>query len=152
MPWKKSSPWEQRLELVREMARRKVSFQELCQSFGVSRQTAYKWWLRYRTGRRRALRDKSRRPLVNVVKTSALWRRRVRAARLKHPTWGARKLRHILVHRLGENDAPATATISRWLKGWGPGAWTKEATPRTRAFAQTVARSQGVPRSLDGRL
>ncbi len=119
MPWKKSSPLEQRLDLVRAMARRKVSLQELCREFGISRQTAYKWLLRYRNGRRRALRDKSRRPFANAVKTSFLWLRRVRGARLKHPTWGARKLRHILVQRFGQDEAPATATISRWLKRWG---------------------------------
>ena len=119
MPWKKSSPLEQRLDLVRAMAGRKVSLKELCGKFGVSRQTAYKWLLRYRNGRRRALRDRSRRPFANAVKTSVLWLRRVRRARLKHPTWGARKLRHILVQRFGQDDTPATATISRWLKRWG---------------------------------
>ena len=55
MPWKKSSPAEQRLDLVRRMARRKVSLQELCREFKVSRQTAYKWLARYRQARRRRL-------------------------------------------------------------------------------------------------
>jgi transposase InsO family protein len=119
MPWKKHSVWEQRLDLVRGMARREVSLKELCRKFGVSRQSAYKWRRRYRAGRRRALRDQSRRPLVNVVKTDVLWLRRVRRARLRHPTWGARKLRHVLVQRFKDSDAPATASISRWLKRWG---------------------------------
>lgn len=119
MPWKKTSLFEQRLDFVRQMARRKGPLEALCGRFGISRQTAYKWLDRYRHGRRRALRDKSRRPLFNGIKTGALWLRRVRRARLQHSTWGARKLRHVLVQRFGAMDAPATATISRWLKRWG---------------------------------
>ena len=119
MPWKKTSPVEQRFDLVRQMARGKVSVKELCRGFGISRQTAYKWCARYRAGRLRALKDQSRRPLRSAGQTPFLWLRRVRRARLKHPTWGARKLRHQLAQRFGAKNAPATATISRWLRRWG---------------------------------
>lgn len=119
MPWKKTSCLEQRFDLVRQSARRKISLQELCRRFNISRQTAYKWLARYHQGRRRALQDRSRRPLVNALKTSFVWLRRVRRAREKHPTWGARKLRHTLARRFGPEEAPGTATISRWLKRWG---------------------------------
>ena len=101
------------------MRRRHESLWQICRRFGVSRQTAYKWRARFRAHRHRAFKDKSRRPFVNAVKTDALWLRRVRRARLKHPTWGARKLRHILLKRFDPDGAPATATISRWLKRWG---------------------------------
>lgn len=119
MPWKKSGLSEQRLDLVRQLARRDVAVKELSRRFNVSRQTAYKWLERFRANRRRTLKDKSRRPLFNAVRTEVFWLRRVRRARQKHPTWGARKLRHILIKRFGEEGAPATATISRWLKRWG---------------------------------
>ena len=119
MPWKKTSPLEQRFDLVRQMARGKAVVGQLCRRFGVSRQTAYKWRARYRTGRLRALKNKSRRPLRSAGQTPIGWLRRVRRARLKHPTWGARKLRHQLGQRFGSDRAPSTATISRWLKRWG---------------------------------
>lgn len=119
MPWKQPSLFEQRLELVRQISRRNLPLKVLCRRFGISRQTAYKWLRRYREGRQRALRDKSRRPWFNAVRTEVLWLRRVRRTRRKHPTWGARKLRHVLVQKFGEERAPATATISRWLKRWG---------------------------------
>jgi transposase InsO family protein len=119
MPWKKVSILDQRLELVRQIGRRDMPLKELCRRFGISRQTAYKWARRYREGHRRALKDKSRRPLFNALRTNALWLRRVRRARLRHSTWGARKLRHTLVERFGEEKAPAVATMSRWLKRWG---------------------------------
>ena len=119
MPWKKSSAEEQRFDLVRRMTGRKVSLGELCQEFGVSRPTAYKWLARYREGRTRRLKDRSRRPLRNAGRTAFEWLRRVRRARQRHPTWGARKLHHQLVERFGRSGAPATATISRWLMRWG---------------------------------
>lgn len=119
MPWKKTSRLEQRFDLVRQMARSKLSIRELCGRFGVSRQTAYKWRARYQEGQLRALKERSRRPLRSADQTSPGWLRRVRRARHQHPTWGARKLRHILCKRFGEKDAPSTATISRWLKRWG---------------------------------
>lgn len=119
MPWKKTTQVEQRLDLVQQIRRGQVSVVELCRRFGVSRQTAYKWVARYRKGRLRGLKDLSRRALVNVVKTSAVWLRRVRRARQKHPTWGSRKLHHKLRERFGPEDVPSTATISRWLHRWG---------------------------------
>lgn len=119
MPWKKTSLYEQRLEFVRQVGRSKVTLGELSRRFGLSRQTAYKWLRRYLAGGRSGLKERSRRPLFNAVKPNVLWLRRVRRARCKHPTWGARKLRHILVERFGEVDAPSTAAISRWLKRWG---------------------------------
>jgi transposase InsO family protein len=119
MPWKRRSLDQERLDLVRQLKSRRSSVQKIAEAFGVSRQTAYKWRARYRQNRHRRLNDRSRQPRVNAVKTAFLWLRRVRRARLRHPTWGARKLRHRLVERYGPADAPATATISRWLRRWG---------------------------------
>lgn len=96
-----------------------VPVRELCRRFGVSRQTAYKWRARYRRGRLAGLHDCSRRPRLLAGRTSALWLRRVRRERERHPTWGARKLRHRLRARFGAAGVPACATISRWLRRWG---------------------------------
>lgn len=85
----------------------------------MSRQTVYKWLKRYRSGRLRALKDRSRKPLSNKGRTSFLWLRRIRRERLRHPTWGARKLCYRLGKRYGKKGVPATATVSRWLKRWG---------------------------------
>ena len=120
MAWKKSSIVEQRFGLVRQMTVGKVSVVELCQRFGVSRQTAYKWSKRYQRGGLGALADKSRRPWYRASQTAVKWLRRVRRLRCQHPTWGARKLRHKLVVRWArEREAPSTASISRWLRRWG---------------------------------
>jgi transposase-like protein len=119
MPWKTNSKEEQRFDLVRQMMAGLVSVITLCRRLGISRQTAYKWRRRYRLGKLRGLKERSRRPLVSPGQTGALWLRRVRRFRGSHPTWGARKLGHELRRRYGPLGAPAVATISRWLKRWG---------------------------------
>lgn len=118
MPWKAISKEEQRFDLVRQMIRRSLSVTELCRRFKISRPTAYKWRKRYRTGRLRALEERSRRPLHLSGRTNSLWLRRVRRIRKAEPSWGARKLRHELTLRFGQG-APAVPTINRWLKRWG---------------------------------
>jgi len=119
MPWKTQCPSEQRLDLVRRMKARRLTIQELCRQFKISRQTAYKWARRYRQKGLWGLEDRSRRPRRLALQSARVWLRRLRRKRLAHPTWGARKLRHELVLRFGRQGAPALATISRWLQRWG---------------------------------
>ena len=119
MPWKKTSLVEQRFDLIRQMAAGERSVLELCEHFGISRQTAYKWRVRYRQGRLRSLHDRSRRPRRSAGQTTLHWLRRVRRARQRHSTWGARKLYRVLLERFGPKSVPSTATMSRWLRRWG---------------------------------
>lgn len=119
MPWKLSRKEELRLELVRQMMAGQVAVRELCRRFGISRQTAYKWRKLYRSGRLNTLQDRSRRPRRVARKTKPLWLRRLRRWRQRHPSWGARKLRHQLIERFGRSGAPSVATMTRWLKRWG---------------------------------
>src|ERR1700750_2573554 len=107
MPWKLKGKIEQRYDLVRRRAARKLSLTELCRRFLVSRQTAYKWRKRFRLRRLSGLRDKSRRPLSLAVQTTARWLRRVRQIRLRRPTWGARKLRPELSRRFTSRGLPS---------------------------------------------
>ncbi len=119
MPWKRKNKEEQKFDLVRQMMAPKASVAELSRHFGVSRQTAYKWLKRFRTRRWRGLHERSRRPLFLAAQTDAPGLRRVRRLRRRHPTWGARKLRHVLAQRFGAARTPSVATIGRWLKRWG---------------------------------
>ena len=119
MAWKSKSKLEQRFDLVRQMAAGKLAVSELCQRFNICRQTAYKWWRRYRQKRLPGLKDRSRRPRSLATQTSARHLRRLRQKRRQRPTWGARKLRHALWAHCGKKGAPSIATINRWLKRWG---------------------------------
>ena len=65
----------------------------LCQRFGISRKTGYKWRARYQETGVAGLTDRSRRPQHSPRQTSAAVEAQVLAERAAHPTWGGRKLR-----------------------------------------------------------
>jgi transposase InsO family protein len=119
MPWKTKDLVGLRYELVRRMREGLVSVGDLCGEFGISRKTAYVWRRRYREGKLAGLRDRPRRPVRVARRTGPRWLGRLRRLRLRHPTWGARKLRHRLGRRFGRTGLPAVATLGRWLRRWG---------------------------------
>jgi len=51
------------------------SMSELCERYGISRPTGYKWWARYRTEDCRRCRDRSRRAQSCPHRTMPRWRR-----------------------------------------------------------------------------
>jgi transposase-like protein len=63
MPWKESTPMSQRQEFVLLANNPSVNFSELCQRFGISRKTGYKWCKRHQDQGLEGLQDRSRRPL-----------------------------------------------------------------------------------------
>ena len=67
MPWKDKTVEELRKEFV-EAARSCLNFSSLCQEFGITRATGYKWVKRYENDE--ALTDRSRRPRITANKTS----------------------------------------------------------------------------------
>ena len=114
MPWKNTSLIEQRWQLVRALLRDEHSTNALCCAFGVSRKTAYKWIERIAKGGRRDLSDRSRRPYKVPLQMPRKWIERIACTRRRHKHWGAKKIQTCLLRQYGQ--APATATIARWLK------------------------------------
>ena len=50
MPWKEVSSMEQKHRFVILAEREEQSFSRLCEEFGISRKSGYKWRERYRQG------------------------------------------------------------------------------------------------------
>lgn len=113
MPWKCRSVETVRKEFVAKATMGDESISELCRQYGISRPTAYKWIERYRNGE--GLSDKSHEPLFKPFKTSPEKEHLIIETRLKHPTWGARKIHRFLLDR-GFDDLPAPSTISDIIK------------------------------------
>ena len=44
MPWKRADPMEERMRLVMEVESEVFQMSELCERYGVSRKTGYKWF------------------------------------------------------------------------------------------------------------
>lgn len=114
MPWKNTSIIGQRWQLVRALLRDERSINALCCIFGVSRKTAYKWLARFTEGGRRDLGNRSRRPHRVPLQMRRKWIERIARTRQRHRHWGAKKIQTCLLRQYGQ--APATATIARWLK------------------------------------
>ena len=43
MPWRETSPMEERLDFIREYESELFTMTELAAQYGISRKTAYKW-------------------------------------------------------------------------------------------------------------
>lgn len=114
MPWKNTSIIGQRWQLVKALLRGEHSVSAWCRTFGISRKTAYKWLRRFTEGGRRDLGNRSRRPHRVPVRLRHKWIERIARTRQRHRHWGAKKIQTCLLRQYGQ--APATATIARWLK------------------------------------
>lgn len=64
MPWKASSPMDERAKFVLEKQRDELNMAELCRRYGISRQTGYKWLERYADGGLGAMGDRSHAPMA----------------------------------------------------------------------------------------
>ncbi|MBN4056863.1 IS481 family transposase [bacterium AH-315-J21] len=116
MPWRSRSLMEERLEFVVRAIAGNEDMSSLCQAFGVSRPTGYRWVSRYRaTGDVLSLKNLSSRPQSSPNRTSAELEGQVVSSRLRYG-WGARKLQVMLGKSGIELPIP---TIHRILKRQG---------------------------------
>jgi transposase InsO family protein len=116
MPWKDWNTMSQREEFVQLAQAQEVNISSLCRRFGISRKSGYKWMERFAAGGVEGLKDRSRRPHHSVSRSSDDIEGRVISARQKHPAWGGRKLRRLLLDEGSEpSGVPTPSTIGRIL-------------------------------------
>jgi len=96
MPWKEVTTMSLRLEFVRFALHEDANMSELCQRFGISRKTGYKWLNRCQQHGKEALMDQSRRPHTSPSRTPTGIEKLVLQTRDKHPAWGGRKINWLL--------------------------------------------------------
>ena len=85
-----------RLEFVKEALQQRTTFGELCARYGISEKTGYKWRARFLVEGPAGLADRSHAP-HEPQRMAARLEALLVTARRAHPTWGARKLRTVLV-------------------------------------------------------
>lgn len=95
MPWQECSIMSSRQEFLSLVSQPGSNFSRLCQRFGISRKTGYKWRQRSQQGDGRDLGDRSRRPQHSPLRTAAKIEGQVLAIHDQY-TWGARKVAHCL--------------------------------------------------------
>ena len=119
MPWRGMDAVELRLQLVTEYREGFTSMTELCEEYGVSRKTAYKWLERYEATGAAGLIEGSRRPHRAARAMDDAVRAAVLDARHRHPSWGARKLLAWLARRAPTQDWPGRSSVCELLKREG---------------------------------
>ncbi len=92
MPWKETSPMQQRLMFVAECSRQQTSMAELCRSFGISRQTGYALLAQYAAHGMDGLKPRSRAPHHHPNAISEEVCAAIVRAKAAHPSWGPKKL------------------------------------------------------------
>ena len=116
MPWSTTSPMDQKLQFIVEYIQHSGSLSELCERYGVSRKTGYKWLGRYMDNGPAGLLELSRRPRGCSHAISASVVEAILAVRRRHPSWGARKLLAFLARTHPHWDYPARSTVCDLLK------------------------------------
>jgi putative transposase len=111
MPWRHTSPMDQKTQFIADYLRDRLSVTELCALYGVSRKTAYQWIDRYLTHGPQGREERSRRPRTSPRHTPDHVVAAILDARRRHPSWGAKKLVSILSTRHPRWPWPARSTI-----------------------------------------
>ena len=117
MPWSQTSPMDQRTQFIADYLREVLSVTELCDLYGISRKTAYKWIDRYLRQGPAGLEERSRRPNTSPNRTPDEIQHALLDARRRHPSWGGKKL---LVHKRHPHwDLPHRSTVCDILSRHG---------------------------------
>jgi putative transposase len=101
MPWKKSEPMEQRVEFAFK-ALTSENFRRLCQEYGISTKTGYKWRERLLRRGLEGLAEESRRPQSSPQQLSQEEVCEMVRLKLAHPHWGPRKIRALYLRQGGQ--------------------------------------------------
>lgn len=107
---------DQKTQFIADYLRGTLSFTELCQLYGISRKTGYKWVDRYLHQGPAGLEEQSRRPRKSPHQTSPEIVAAIIEVRQRHPTWGAKKLLAILQKRHPNWLLPCRSTVCDILK------------------------------------
>jgi transposase InsO family protein len=118
MSWMETNATEQRRSFVLDYESGQWSMSELCQRYGVTRPTGYKWVERVYEEGEAGLVERSRAPNECPHRTPARIEELILAARAKYG-WGAKKLLQVLLRRHPRLQWPARSTVNAILERHG---------------------------------
>lgn len=119
MPWKACGAMDERMRFIVDWERLDLSFLELCERYGISRQTGYKWVDRFGEHGAAGLKDRSRRPLHSPQATPADMVECILEARRRHPSWGGKKIARLCEERMPGREVPHASTVDDLLRRHG---------------------------------
>lgn len=142
MPWKETCAMEERMKFVLEVERREYTIAKLCQMYGISRKTGYKWLNRWMAEGFGGLEERSQEPLNHPNRIPDEIEDAIVAQRYRYPHWGPKKL----LARLQSLDPgkcwPAQSTVGEVLKRHGLSC-KRRSQRRTPPYTQPFAHVRG---------
>lgn len=145
MPWTQTDTMEQRTRFALDYKDGLFSIAELCDRYGVSRKTGYKWIRRYNGGGLDGLEEHSRRPHSCPHQTPEPVEQLIVACRKKHPFWGPEKLLQYLSRRHPALALPAKSTVGSIIARHG---LVKHRKRRSTRHPGTVPLSTSAPNQI----
>jgi transposase InsO family protein len=116
MPWKKSEPMEQRIEFALK-ALQSLNFRVLCQEYGISAKTGYKWKERFLREGLGGMEERSRRPHGHAEQLTEEVVCEMVRLKLAHKSWGPRKIREL--YRRSHQEVASESSFKRVLEKAG---------------------------------
>lgn len=120
MPWKDTKPMDEKLLFIADYLRQRDTMTGLCQHYGISRKTGYKWLGRYRESGLEGLSEQSRRPQRSPERVPYVLRQAIIALRQQGGmTLGPKKIQALLRQRFPDQPTPSKTTLYNILHGHG---------------------------------
>jgi putative transposase len=119
MPWKETCAMDQKMQLIGDYLEEGSTITGLSKQYAVSRTTTHKWINRYKQGGNEGLTPRSTVPLRHPNATPLAIAREIVALKLKHPSFGPRKVIYWLRQHDPEKPWPAISTAGNILKQAG---------------------------------
>jgi len=147
MPWKDVKPMDEKILFIADYLRGHYpSFRALCQRYGITTKTGYKWVKRYEERGMDGLYEQSRRPHQSPLKTPYPLQKAIITLRGQFSTPpGAKKLQRLLAQQFPHEVIPSQTTIYHILRREGlVNAWKKrqKVSPYADPFAPVKAANE----------
>lgn len=115
MPWKATDVMNRRQEFVLRVLREQEAFGDVCQEYGISRKTGYKWKKRFLEEGPEGLSDRSRRPNSHSKEIGEDLICRIIKTKKAHRSWGPRKIREVMARATPGLELPSESSFKRIL-------------------------------------
>jgi putative transposase len=119
MPWRQTSPLDQKTPFIADYLRGTLSLTALCARYHVSRKTGYKWLERSLTHGPLGLEERSRKPYSSPHQTPTHVVEAIIELRRHHPSWGGKQRLSMLQKRHPSWPLPARSTACEILRRHG---------------------------------
>ena len=115
MPWKETDKMEQKEKFIREMLKQEKPFKHLCQEFGISEKTGYKWKKRFYEQGKIGLIEQSRAPEQHPNQIDGDTAAELICIKNAHLAWGPKKIRELYARAYPNKEVPSLSSVKRIL-------------------------------------